>query len=83
MRLTAHANKSARAIVKLVEKATKRELGLDDCMAIAAHVQEAINAAQPNVYRMEKARAHGASTREMVAAGMSNTESRGADRRSL
>jgi hypothetical protein len=74
MRLTTHANKSARAIVKLVEKATKRELGLDDCMAIAAHVQEAINAAQPNLYRMEKARAHGASTREIIAVGMSNTE---------
>ena len=47
MRITTHANKSARDIVKLVEKATMRELGMGDCEAIAAHVQEAINAAKP------------------------------------
>lgn len=44
MRITTHATKAAQAIVKLIGKATRREIYLEDRIAIAEHIQSAIDA---------------------------------------
>ena len=45
MNLSRESNQGARAIVRLVEKQLGKELDIAGCMAIAAEVQTAINAA--------------------------------------